>query len=118
SVKLLALLVIPLAVLMIVEKTTARNVFSIFGGVPEFTEQREGHLRCQAAFRHPILAGTFGATSLPLFIGLWFQGRRARTLALLGGISACVIAIAASSGTALMTMLLGGVGFGFWRLRH
>jgi hypothetical protein len=118
SVKFLALLAIPLAVLMIVEKTTARNVFSVFGGVPEITAQREGHLRCQAAFRHPILAGTFGAISLPLFIGLWFQGRRARTLALLGGISACTIAIAASSGGPLLVMLLGGVGFGLWRLRH
>jgi hypothetical protein len=118
SVKLLALLVTPLAVLMIVEKTTSRNIFSVFGGVPEFTDLREGHLRCQAAFRHPILAGTFGATSLPLFIGLWFQGRRAKTLALLGAVSACTIAIAAYSGGALLTMLLAGVGFGFWPLRH
>jgi hypothetical protein len=117
SMKLLALLAIPLAILMIIEKTTSRNVFSLFGGVPEFTEQREGHLRCQAAFRHPILAGTFGATSLPLFIGLWFQGRGSRTLALLGCISACTIAVAASSGGALLTLLLGGVGFGFWRFR-
>jgi hypothetical protein len=118
AVKFLAVLAIPLAVLMVIEKTTSRNVFSVFGGVPEITVQREGHLRCQAAFRHPILAGTFGATSLPLFIFLWSQGRGAKALALLGGISAGAIAIAASSGGALLTMLLGGVAFGFWRLRH
>jgi hypothetical protein len=103
---------------MLVEKTTARNIFSVFGGVPEFTDLREGHLRCQAAFRHPILAGTFGATSLPLFIGLWFQDRSARTLALLGAASACTIATTAYSSGALLTMVVGVVCFGFWRLRY
>lgn len=117
-VKVLALMVIPIAVLMIVEKSTSRNVFSVFGGVPEITIAREGHLRCQAAFRHPILAGTFGATSFPFFVGLWFQGRGAKRLALLGGVSACIITIAASTSGALVALLLGGVGFAFWRLRY
>ena len=116
--KVLALMVVPIAILMIIEKFTTRNVFSVFGGVHEFTIIREGHLRCQAAFRHPILAGTFGATLVPLFIGLWFQGREAKWLALLGGISACIITIAASTSGALLALLLGGVGFGFWRLRN
>ena len=118
SVKFLALMIILVAVLMIVEKTTSRNIFAVFGGVPEITIEREGHLRCQAAFRHPILAGTFGATSLPLFIFLWFQGRREKMLAVLGSLSACLIAIAASSGGALLTMLLGVMAFGFWRFRY
>ena len=118
SVKLLALLVVPVALLMVLEKFTSRNVFAVFGGVPEFTGEREGHLRCQAAFRHPILAGTFGATSLPLFIGLWIQGTRRKMLALVGSISACIIAITASSGGALITLVLGIVALGFWRLRH
>ena len=116
-VKVFALLVVPLAALMIIEKFTARNVFSVFGGVSEITVVREGHLRCQASFRHPILAGTFGATLFPLFVGLWFQGRGARRLALLGVVGACIIAIAASSSGALLTLLMGGVGFAFWMVR-
>jgi hypothetical protein len=55
---------------------------------------------------------------LPLFIGLWFQGKGAKTLALVGGASACAIGVAASSGGALLTMVMGGVGFGFWRMRQ
>jgi hypothetical protein len=116
-VKTLALLVIPIATSMVVEKVTARNIFHVFGGVPEVTIAREGHLRCQAAFQHPILAGTFGATLFPLFVGLWFQGGKARTLGLLGGVSASIIALAASSSGALLALLLGGVGFTFWKLR-
>jgi hypothetical protein len=117
SVKFLAVLAVPVAVLMIIEKTTSRNIFSVFGGVPEFTVHREGHLRCQAAFRMPILAGTFGATSLPLFIGLWFQEPKAKALALLGSLSACTIVVAAASGGPLVAMVLGVAGLGFWPLR-
>ena len=47
SVRTLAWLSIPVASLMLVEKLTGHNYFSIFGGVPEITSIREGHLRCQ-----------------------------------------------------------------------
>jgi hypothetical protein len=117
-VKVLAVMMVPIAVSMVIEKFTARNVFSILGGVPAITVERGGHLRCQAVFRHPILAGTFGATAFPLFVGLWFQGGKAKKAAMLGGISACIVTIAASSSGALVTLLLGGVGFALWRLRH
>lgn len=71
NVKMLGLTIIPLAVPFLVEYTTGRNPFFALGGVPEFTQIREGRLRCQGAFRHPILAGTFGATAIPLLVGLW-----------------------------------------------
>jgi hypothetical protein len=118
SVKVLAVLAVPLAALMLVERTTSHNPFFVLGGVPEISDNRDGHIRCQAAFRHPILAGTFGATSLPLFIGLWSQGGKRRHAALFGGLAACAIAIMANSGGALLTLVLGIVAFGFWRVRH
>ena len=71
SVRTLALLCLPVAALMLFENRTGHNLFSIFGGVPELTQIRGGHMRSQAAFRHPILAGTFGATLFPVFVGLW-----------------------------------------------
>ena len=117
-VKALAVMMVPIAVSMAVEKVTTRNVFAIFGGVPAITVERGGHLRCQAAFRHPILAGTFGATAFPLFAGLWFQGGKAKKPAMLGAISAVIITIAASSSGALVTLLLGWVGLAMWRIRH
>ena len=117
-VKGLAILVIPIAISMVVEKTTTRNIFSMFGGVPEITVQREGHLRCQAAFRHPILAGTFGATIFPLFVGLWFQGEKEKRLAVAGCVSAFVITLTSASSGPFLNLLLGGLGFAFWPLRY
>ena len=46
-------LAIPVAVAFLIENSTARNAFSIFGGVPETTMIRHGRLRCQGAFTHP-----------------------------------------------------------------
>ncbi len=67
--KVLCLLIIPVAVFMINEQVSGKNIFSVFGGVPELTFEREGRLRSQAAFGHPITAGTFGATFFLIFIG-------------------------------------------------
>ena len=72
AIKMLAFIIMPFALLMLYEKVTGHNMFSVFGGVPEFTLVRDGRLRCQGPFRHPILAGTLGATLMPCFAGLWF----------------------------------------------
>ena len=46
---------------------------------------REGKLRAQGAFQHPILAGTFGATLLPLMVGLMrMKDRGLRRIGVLG----------------------------------
>lgn len=117
SVRALAWLSLPVAVLMVVEKTTGHNLLSVFGGVPEITMVREGHLRCQGAFRHPILAGCFGAAQIPLFMGLWFYRQEGRWLAVAAMASAIVIAVTASSSGALMAVLAAMVGLGLWRWR-
>ena len=82
NVKILGITIIPLAVPFLVEYTTGRNPFFALGGVPEFTQVREGRLRCQGPFMHPILSGTFGATSIPLFVGLWMHSTGNRFIAL------------------------------------
>ena len=117
GVRTVALACIPLAALMLVEKTTAHNLLSIFGGVPQITIFREGHIRCQGAFRHPILAGTFGATMLPLFASLWVY-KSQRLIAIAGVLSALVIAVTSSSSGALMAVLAGGVGLALWKYRN
>jgi len=115
--KMLALVVIPLAVAMMIEKATGRNLFSIFGGVPEFTVIREGRLRCQGAFSHPILAGTFGATSLPFMVALWFWGGEKKWIAGLGVMSATIIAITSASSGPLLTYMMILIAMAMWRLR-
>jgi hypothetical protein len=109
GIKTLAIVSVPIAILMIIEKVTAHNLLSVFGGIPEITQMREGHLRGQGAFRHPILAGTFGATATPLFIALWFCRTKDRFLSVVGTLSGLVITYTATSSGALIA-LVGGIG--------
>jgi hypothetical protein len=115
--RFLALMIVPLAVCMVVEKFTRRNIFSVFGGVPEITLERDGKLRCQGAFRHPILAGTYAATLFPLFVALWFQSSRDKYRAIIGACSAAVVTVAAASDGPLLAMMSGFIGFALWPVR-
>jgi len=115
--KMLALVLVPLAAAMLIEKATGRNLFSIFGGVPEFTVVREGKLRCQGAFGHPILAGTFGTTSLPFMLALWSLGGGKKLIAGLGIISATIITITTSSSGPVVSYIFVIIGMAMWRIR-
>ncbi len=117
SVRTLAWLSLLVAAFMLNEKRTAHNWFSILGGVPELTQVREGHLRCQGPFRHPILAGTFGATQFPLFAALWFSRPKDRLTAIAGALACVGIVFASSSSGALMAFGAGLAGLLFWRWR-
>ncbi len=107
----------PLALTMLLEKSSGRNPFAALGGVPPETLVREGVLRCQGPFAHPILAGAFGSTLLPLFAGLW-QQRQHRLLALLGLASAAVIASTAGSSGPMMAAAAGLAGMWLWPMRR
>lgn len=115
--KTFAVMLLPLAIFMSVEKMTGRNIFFVFGGVPLLTSIRDGALRCQGPFSHPILAGTFGAVWMPLFAGLWWQGKGNRLLALVGFLSSTAITILAASTGPLGTFVAGLIGLGMWRFR-
>src|SRR5208337_1180530 len=62
-------------------------------------------------------AGTFGAISLPLFAGLWWRGRKNRTLAAAGIGAATIIVLAANSSTPLLGYVGGLIGLTFWPMR-
>jgi len=117
TVKILAILMIPLAVLFAVEYTTGMNPFSVFGGVPEYTQIREGKLRCQGPFGHPILAGTFGATAVPLFVGLWGYDKRHRWIVAGALLGATFLVVASSSSGPMLAYLGELIGLACWRIR-
>lgn len=62
---------LPIAAIFMIEWSTGRNMLSVFGGVPLMTAIREGRLRCQGAFSHPILAGCFFVALVPLWVAQW-----------------------------------------------
>lgn len=105
-VAMAALILVPVAAEMVWEKIAGQNLFSIFGGVPETPAIREGRIRAQGPFRHAILAGTVGATMLPLMVGLW-QVRH--HLARVGAL-ACLVMIIASASSGPVLSLLAGIG--------
>lgn len=116
-IKILAILVVPLAIVMLIESKTGRNMFYVFGGVSEFSEIRGDLVRSQGPFRHPILAGTFGATSMPLFVALWWQSRAGRILFFLGVISATIITITSASSGPAVAYVFAIIGLTMWFFR-
>jgi hypothetical protein len=117
TIKALAFICAILAVCMLNEQFTGRNLFAVFGGVPEFTFVREGRLRSEGPFAHPILAGTFGGTLFPLFAGLWWQGGKSKATPLVGMISSTAIAFTSMSSTPLLAYFAGIFGLFFWLFR-
>ncbi len=115
-IKITALLLVPVALEMVNEKLTGRNLFGIaFGSVPEAVLVRDGKLRASGPFAHAILGGTVGALCVPLMVGIWYQHRLAATV----GLAACLtMVIASTSSGPIMTLAFGALALGAWRWRH
>ncbi|MCR9212723.1 MAG: hypothetical protein NXI13_03335 [Proteobacteria bacterium] len=112
-ITLLGIASIPMFMLFLNERFTSKNLFSVFGGVPEWTLIRDGRLRCQGPFSHPIMAGVFWANLLPWVGALWFS--KSMNKGLLTIYVICIIGIVfnTASSTPVMAIIFGAFGFGF-----
>ncbi len=117
-IRIVCLLIIPLGFIFLIERASRLNMFFVFGGVPQLTMIREGRLRCQGPFAHPILAGTLGATLMPLFVMLWFEKGKQRLLSLMGLVSTTFIMIASASSGPLLAYISTLVALCAWPLRN
>jgi hypothetical protein len=113
--KATAIVLLPVAAEMMYEHVAFHNLFSVFGAVSEVPQVREGHIRASGPFAHPILAGTVGAVTLPLMIGIWRQYRYAAA----AGVVACltIVLMSRSSGP-FMSALVSVAALGMWSFRH
>jgi hypothetical protein len=102
----LAVLAVPSGLFFAAEWLTGRNVFSVFGGVSEFTGMRDGRLRCRGPFPHAILAGCFWAGACPLIASLFWRGIAERPLALVGLGGALLVIAACASSTPILALAL------------
>lgn len=109
-----AILLIPVAAEMVLEQSTGENLFHFLGGVPEFSEIRAGRIRAQGPFSHPILAGTVGAVSLPLMVGLWQYGR---FTALAGILATLAMILTSASSGPIVSGFMGIIGLMLWYWR-
>ena len=117
SVLSLAAIAIVVGTSMVLENLTGRNFFSVFGGVPEYTVIRDGRLRCQAAFSHPIMAGSFGAGLFPIF-GMILFSRRRRWFVGAGLVGAVLIAVASASSGPVLALLIAIGGCALFPIRN
>lgn len=118
AVCVLAGICMVLSVFMLVEHTTARNVFSVLGGVDAITMVRDERLRCQGPFLHPILAGSIGATILPLCVGLFVYDPKYGRYAVLGIVATTIMTYTSASSGPLMAWIGGIIGLCSWPLRE
>lgn len=112
------LISLPILVYFMVERATHRNLFSVFGGVPEITRIRQGRLRCQGAFSHPILAGCFMASFIPLILALWWQGAARKLLCLIGLCASLSIIFLCASSTPVAAVMFGFMACALYPLRN
>ncbi len=95
----------------IVEKSTGRNAFATFGGLSPITAVREGKLRAQGAFAHPILAGVWWAAMIPLYYALvWCrQGTADAWLGRFAALASFVIVFMTASSTPFAGVAVAGL---------
>jgi hypothetical protein len=116
TVKILCGVALLLSATMLLEKFTRVNVYGLMGGHSIVPEVRKGSIRAQGPFHHAILAGTFGATLLPLFVWLW-RSKKDRFLGVLGMGASAAITFCAASSTPISAFLAGILGTCLWPLR-
>jgi hypothetical protein len=112
--KVLCVVLVPLAVLMLLEKAMGRNFFGILVGASEVVDFRHGHFRARGPFAHAILAGAVGATCFPMALYLW---KKYHKHALAGLFATVGIVLASTSSGPIMMVLFILFGLVIWKLR-
>jgi len=116
--KTLVLVMALIAVGMIAEQATGRNLLAVIGGLPAKSVLRDGAIRAQGTFVHPLTAGAAGATLLPLAIGLWWVTGGNRLYAIVGALASIAMGLASRSSTAVLVLAAGFGGLALWRYRR
>jgi hypothetical protein len=121
-IRTLACIAAFVAVIMALEVQTGHNPYAILGGARAESYaslmQRDDRFRALGCFGHPILAGTFGAILVPLFVILWRRGKRDRTLAAVGIAASTIIVLTSNSSTPVLAYAGGVLAIFLWPIRR
>lgn len=115
--KFIGIIIIPLSVFMLYESRTMNNLFAGFSKVADELLIRNGKLRCEGPFRHPILAGMFGATVMPFIFCNWWREKRGTLSFTVSFIAAAIITYTATTSGAIMTVCYEVIAFLCWFCR-
>jgi hypothetical protein len=112
--KSMVILLLPLVLLLSFEKLTTFNAYGLLGApIPE-AWIREGRVRAAGPFGISILAGTAGATSLPLLVPLYRLHARS---AILGLVGCLIIVVASGSSGPVISLFASLFALGLWKWR-
>jgi hypothetical protein len=114
----LFILFFPISILMSYEKITQHNFFSVLGGVPELSLIRDGTIRAQGPFSHPITAGTAAATFYPFFLIFLISKKKRILSAILGFIGMLLIVFSTGSSGPILTFACCTIALSFWPFRE
>jgi hypothetical protein len=118
----LAWIAAAVAVVMTYEAATGHNPYALLGGAGAShyasLAARDDRFRAQGPFAHSILAGTFGAVLVPLFVALWWKGKKHRKIAIIGIIGATAISLTCNSSTPILAYGAGILALCLWPLRR
>lgn len=117
GIRSLAILSIVLAVIMVLEQAIGTTMYGYMSGTPDVTFMREGRLRAQGPFAHSILAGTFGATLIPLLVSQWLKPGLNKVLVVTAMGACAVIALASVSSGPVLAAFWGVAAIFMWPLR-
>jgi flagellin-like protein len=116
TIKALAVICAIQGVCMINEKISRINVFGLLGGISTSVTIRDGHVRASGTFGC-LYAGAFAGVLIPLFLWLWSDNKKSRTIAIVGFAGATAMVVTSYSSTSWMAYGGGFLGLGFWQLR-
>lgn len=111
----LAMVLIPFACLLLVERISGINPYAAIGARSSATLVRDGKIRAKGPFGTPILTGTCAAVSIPLLIPLW---RTQRRLAIAGLGASLVVVFATVSSGPIGTTIIGLTAVALWKWRQ
>ena len=112
--KTVGILLLPVAVLMLIERLTGINYFAGLGGVYPEAAFRQGHFRAQGPFAHAILAGTVGAVCFPMALYVWGINR---WVSLLGVAVASIVVFASGASGPVMMVLATLFALALWKVQ-
>jgi len=117
AAKVLAVIAVVIGACMVNEKLRRINIFGYLGSLAVQSAIRDGAIRAQGSFGHPVLAGVCAATLVPLFFWLW-KNRVARVAALAGFAGSTMMVLASASSTPVMSYLGGILALCLWPIRN
>ena len=114
-IKILAGCMLIIAVAMLNEAYRAQNVFGFITG-DWAVNIRDGAIRAHGPIFGPIVAGTFGATALCLFVWLWVVGK-SKLFAIVGIVACTIVTYTSQSSTPLLAYMASVIGLSMWFFR-